>query len=88
LIDKTGNIKDTIQIFVLGNTGSPSVIAILKLYIDSVRSSKEVKASSITALRLIENEEVIQILKEVKHNNDSLILQAVKETISFRSNYY
>mgnify|MGYP001319055807 FL=1 len=89
LIDKTGNIKDTIQqIFVLGNTGSPSVIAILKLYIDSVRSSKEVKASSITALRLIENEEVIQILKEVKHNNDSFILQAVKETISFRSNYY
>lgn len=89
LLDKMENNNDTIQrILVLGNTGSPSILPLLKFYINDISSSKEVKSSSITALRLIDSREADTFIKEINHNNDSLIIQAIRETTTFRSKYY
>jgi hypothetical protein len=81
------NVQDTIQkVLVLGNTGSPSVLPLLEFYIIDSSSSKEIRVCGISALRLIDSEEVSLLIKGIKHNNDKLLLNTINEVIEFRNN--
>ncbi|MEO7923239.1 MAG: hypothetical protein ABIR30_06130 [Chitinophagaceae bacterium] len=88
LLAKMETIQDTIQqILVLGNTGSPSVLPVLKHYIADTTASKEVRISGVAALRLIDGEEVNRFLIEMGSHNNGLLTMVINETLAFRKGF-
>lgn len=80
---------DTVQyLLVLGNTGSPAVLPVLKAYIDSKKASEKVRSTAITAMRLIEKKEVDLILRKMSSNRNNQIKKAAMETIAFREQFF
>ena len=87
LINKMHGQTDTFQeILVLGNTGSPKVLPIMKSYIYS-SASPEIRAAAVASLRLVEQNEVQNLLASLSVSKDSILSKAAIETIDFRASH-
>ncbi|EAR01995.1 hypothetical protein [Maribacter sp. HTCC2170] len=77
--------KDTIQkLLVLGNTGSFDIFPYVASLINDDRTSDELKVEAVSALRLIENNQVSAYLRKLLQDESTAIKDMAKEVLEFR----
>ena len=89
LLENITTEKDTIQqLLILGNTGSYLVFPQIKSLINNDLVSRDVKTEAISALALINNEDVSHFLKNLLSNKEDYIKNEAQKIMDFRDNYF
>lgn len=85
LLEKMRAEKDTLQkIMVLANTGSATVLPVLKTYLEQPGISEEVKATAVSGFRLMEDSLSVNYLAKMVNSNDTVVVKKAKEVIAFQ----
>ncbi len=85
LFEKMSHHADTLQqLLVLGNTGSTSILPLVKSYLSKPGVSGNICVAAVRALRLVEGDEATKMLKDIIGRKDQKLLEAARETLAFR----
>lgn len=89
LMEKIKTEKDTIQhLLVLGNTGSPMVFPYIKSLVEHSQTSDQVKIEAVSALSLIEDDQVSVYLRKLLQNKNVAIQKKATEVLDFQKNNF